>query len=683
MLYAQDMRAPTPADLRLLIQGAQSQDPLIQVTAIRALGRLERRDVITDLLPYLRHAREQARGEAAHAIAQAMRGEPLPLDPRSEQLDGILDALLAAAATEREVEVLATIAKSLARLPYQRAAHIGRVEAMLRKIATFSKELSLQAKTKEAAFPAIAAAVDGLEMLARLNVKLARLSDETVDSLRGMSVGEGDDFGPRFGALRALIAARGLNADTLRPNLDYRGKGPASDIRRLAVVALSSAGSPILGDERFSALRQALRDPEFAVRYEAVRGYARTQAKTDGCQPLFEMLLDPIPHVAVAAIDAIGDACQGDPNAVNRLVGEVRMPPASGNNWQREAHALVALAKLSPPHTEIPMQSLSRHGNWFVRMYAARAAGILNDVEALEQLAADDHDNVREATLSPLKRLKGDVAEPQFVAALGRSDYQLLRTAALELNGMTPTKGLTAGLLDALQRVTKERKETSRDTRVALLERLSQFGEASHAEHITPLLRDFDPRVAAEAAATLQAWTGRSYETDPQILPREELPSAAELSIVTSQVARLEMESGIRVILKFDPFVAPLAAVRFLRLVNRNFYDGLTFHRVVPNFVIQGGSPGANEYVGDGPYMRDEISRLSHRRGTVGLSTRGRDTGDAQIFINLVDNPRLDYDYTIVGSVSCANGMTDVDRILEGDRIINITFYTPLPGRCR
>jgi cyclophilin family peptidyl-prolyl cis-trans isomerase len=72
-----------------------------------------------------------------------------------------------------------------------------------------------------------------------------------------------------------------------------------------------------------------------------------------------------------------------------------------------------------------------------------------------------------------------------------------------------------------------------------------------------------------------------------------------------------------------------------------------------------------NEYVGDGPFMRDELSLAHHARATVGISTRGRDTGDAQWFINLVDNYRLDHDYTVFGTI--VEGMDVVDRILEGD----------------
>ena len=69
--------------------------------------------------------------------------------------------------------------------------------------------------------------------------------------------------------------------------------------------------------------------------------------------------------------------------------------------------------------------------------------------------------------------------------------------------------------------------------------------------------------------------------------------------------------------------------------------------------------------------MRDEVGLELHTRGSVGISTRGRDTGDAQIFINLVDNPFLDHEYTVFARV-CGAGMETVDRIQEGDRIERI-----------
>jgi len=120
----------------------------------------------------------------------------------------------------------------------------------------------------------------------------------------------------------------------------------------------------------------------------------------------------------------------------------------------------------------------------------------------------------------------------------------------------------------------------------------------------------------------------------------------------------------------FFPDDTPATVLRIAQLTRRGYYDGLTFHRVVPNFVLQGGSPGANEYAGDGPFMRDELGLRANMRGTLGLSTRGRDTGDAQFFINLVDNPRLDHEYTVFAEV--ISGMDVVDAILEGDVIERI-----------
>jgi cyclophilin family peptidyl-prolyl cis-trans isomerase len=101
---------------------------------------------------------------------------------------------------------------------------------------------------------------------------------------------------------------------------------------------------------------------------------------------------------------------------------------------------------------------------------------------------------------------------------------------------------------------------------------------------------------------------------------------------------------------------APMMAARILALVRSGYYDGLSWHRVEHDFVIQGGSPGADEYDGFAQFLRDELGTVSHARGTLGMSTRGHDTGDAQWFVNLRDNARLDRDYTVWGEIVA--GMT-------------------------
>src|SRR5262249_12256304 len=127
--------------------------------------------------------------------------------------------------------------------------------------------------------------------------------------------------------------------------------------------------------------------------------------------------------------------------------------------------------------------------------------------------------------------------------------------------------------------------------------------------------------------------------------------TAADLRRVAAARARVTIRGVGTFELALVPAQAPASVMRFVTLAESGYYNGLTFHRVVPNFVIQGGSPGANEYIGDAAFMRDEVGLWPHVRGAVGISTRGRDTGDAQIFIDLVDNPRLDHEYTVFAHV--------------------------------
>jgi cyclophilin family peptidyl-prolyl cis-trans isomerase len=204
-----------------------------------------------------------------------------------------------------------------------------------------------------------------------------------------------------------------------------------------------------------------------------------------------------------------------------------------------------------------------------------------------------------------------------------------------------------------------------------LAELLPRAGADRHLERLRPLTRDYDPRVAeaaAELVSTLSGWTTHAL---PEPLPPLPTPTARELEALSRQSVVLEMARGGDIEIRLRPDLAATNAHGFASLVRAGYYDGLTFHRVEPNFVLQGGSPGANEYAGHPRYTRDELSDHGHWAGTVGLSTRGRDTGDLQIFINLVDNNRLDGQYTVLGEV--VRGMEVVLGVLEGDVIRRAT----------
>ena len=321
----------------------------------------------------------------------------------------------------------------------------------------------------------------------------------------------------------------------------------------------------------------------------------------------------------------------------------------------------MALATLDAALARRRAESASHHPTWQMRMYAAHAATASGWVDLLRLLAADKHPNVAAIAIPGLSAAAGHAGDELYLNVLASNDGQLLMAAAAALTGgAQPVEQLLA----ALERVTALERETSRAPRRALLEAIGSLGSADKAEAVGAYLRDFDPIIAAAAADVLEHWTGRRPAPDPQPLPPSPFPSAEEIGEIEEIRAVVRMRGGGEFALRLYPFDAPSNTARFVRLARQGYFDGLTFHRVVPNFVIQGGSPGANEFAGDGPYTRDEITDRSHLRGTVGISTRGRDTGDAQIFVNLIDNVRLDFDYTIFAEV--IEGMDTVEAVLEG-----------------
>jgi cyclophilin family peptidyl-prolyl cis-trans isomerase len=299
------------------------------------------------------------------------------------------------------------------------------------------------------------------------------------------------------------------------------------------------------------------------------------------------------------------------------------------------------------------------HPVWQVRAALGAAARMTADTGVLIDLLSDRDANVRAETIALMATVNPGLRERAVRAGLSDSAYQVVLAAAQAAESTASID--VATMAATLSRLTMARRETSRDPRRALLDRIAQRGSVQDTAVLRPYVSDFDTSIARRAAETLSRWTGTQVVAAPQPLEiRSESPGAArELHITLSPAS-----GGGTFRVRLFPDEAPATVGRVTRLARAGYYDGRTFHRVVPNFVIQGGSPDANEYVGDGPFMRDELGLRSHTRGTLGISTRGRDTGDAQLFVNLIDNFRLDHDYTVFGEI--IEGLDVVDRIQAG-----------------
>ncbi|MBL8192021.1 MAG: peptidylprolyl isomerase [Acidobacteria bacterium] len=120
------------------------------------------------------------------------------------------------------------------------------------------------------------------------------------------------------------------------------------------------------------------------------------------------------------------------------------------------------------------------------------------------------------------------------------------------------------------------------------------------------------------------------------------------------------------------PAEAPITVDSFIALARKGYFNGVTFHRVVPNFVIQGGDPRGDGEGGPGYQIRCEVNTRAYGRGAVGMALSGKDTGGSQFFITHSPQPHLDGGYTVFGQVT--KGMEVVDRIARGDAIKRITI---------
>jgi cyclophilin family peptidyl-prolyl cis-trans isomerase len=127
------------------------------------------------------------------------------------------------------------------------------------------------------------------------------------------------------------------------------------------------------------------------------------------------------------------------------------------------------------------------------------------------------------------------------------------------------------------------------------------------------------------------------------------------------------------IVFKFYPKQAPNTTTRIIQLIQEGFYDGLNFHRVVPNFVIQGGDPLGNGTGGSGQNLKAEFNDLQHIEGTVAMArAQDPDSADSQFYIALNTLKNLDGKYTIFGQVT--EGIEVVKKIQVGDKMLSVSF---------
>ena len=663
LLRAEDARGGGPKGLQPLIDGLRV--PALQPLAIRGIGRQERPDLIGHIVPYL--SQSPLTATVAEALAQSLAGLPADSNRTQEQrelVDSVFGLLRDRTKAETNLITLATLAKSIGRLPYSEARQARTADSLL-------GSLVLKHRTSTDVLTLIEGIEHGLYALARARRTLGPLSDNTGSFLYNLAQfgAGGDSVSPIPRLAWLTLTANGSIDPTLITTVLAQSRD--AQTRRLVVAALPNVQDSAFRREH---LARVANDPDPMVRLEWVRVYRQLVAATD-CAPLVTATRDTVHHVRLAAIDALGGPC---PDRLAQLAalsnviadGPVGAMARSRNDvsWHGRAHALVALARADSAAARQVLALDSRHAVWQVRMYVARAATIVRDTALLGRLAFDSIGNVREAAIQGLSTTLGHVADLVYVRALESRDYHVVLAAARALRGAPVTGAVRPAIVDAILRISREERQTSRDARMELLARIREFGTAGDGERLRRLLTDIDPEISAEAARIIsRLTTTRVVANEARRDPTLVTPPSGKIRL---RVKMADTTGGGTFELQVNADEAPMTAARVIALVRQRYYDGLTFHRVVPNFVLQGGSPGMNEYVGDGPFMRDELGLAHHARGTVGISTRGRDTGDAQWFINLVDNYRLDHDYTVFATI--VSGMEVVDRILEGDVIESV-----------
>jgi len=455
--------------------------------------------------------------------------------------------------------------------------------------------------------------------------------------------------------------------------------------RETAIRAVAARGvtKALLDSARMDAraavdrLRPLLGDQDAQVRINALRaiGSFRDSALAAAVAPL---VADQNIGVAVQAETTLG-ALRGSA-ALQAL-----RPRLSSSVFALRRQALIALAQADSAAGVAAAVQVAGDADWRWRSVAAEAFGAAagGARAQLEALLADPDGRVVAQALQALQRIvpATDTALPTRARALLAHADAAVRSVAADLLGRQPDAADVDLLVQAYRRAENDAFDDARLSAVAALGAIAnasptgRLGVATRFVGAVPRPDDYPVRrLAADTLPDARdAWgpalpivTGRTAADYRDVARRWLAPA---LTGQPNPRVTLETDRGTLEI-ELLPAEAPLTVAAFLGLVERRYFDGTRWHRVVPNFVVQDGDPRGDGWGGPGFVLRDEVNPTRYDVGTVGMALSGPDTGGSQYFITHSAQPHLDGIYTIFGRV--AAGAAVLNAIAMGDRIRSI-----------
>ncbi|HEY6785519.1 MAG TPA: HEAT repeat domain-containing protein [Gemmatimonadales bacterium] len=508
---------------------------------------------------------------------------------------------------------------------------------------------------------------------------------------------------------RALLEAWRLGAVGPVLSLIRYAQDPDNLVRWNAMFSLSRSGDP----RALPSLLTALNDQDATVRAVALRGIT-AHALDVARQPhapviarVRSLLTDRDAGVRINALRALGtfhdstlagaiaplasDGTLGVAVVADTTLGVIGGAAAVvalkahlvSANFAVRRQAAIGLAEADSAQGVAFADTLATNTDWHWRSVAAEADGAARDRARLERLLADADGRVVAAALNAMMRFIVDV-DPAFAARarglLANAD-PAVRSLAADALGRHPSTGDVDALVAAYQRASGDPFD---DARLSAVKALCAIASASPPGLIAVTQRFFQsvPRptdylawrmAAASFPGAMPAWqtappiaTGKT-DADYRDAARRYLYPA--LHGTANPSVTIETDRG-SITIELLPAEAPLTVAAFLALVDRRYFDGDHWHRVVPNFVIQDGDPRDDGWGGPGFTLRDEISPQRFQKGSVGLALSGPDTGGSQYFITLGQEPRLDGVYPIFGRVT--SDLSVLDNVTQGDRIRSV-----------